>query len=101
MSWPKVTLFKNRLLTVSKKCLGQSILDGNLKRKSFTHGQYYVVNQTNLGKQPYNIVERYKNVAQAQDAYKQVKLDKGFSKILVNGSDGKILQQEGDRELVG
>jgi len=54
-----------------------------------------------LGKQPYNIVERYKNVAQAQDAYKQVKLDKGFSKILVNGSDGKILQQEGDRELVG
>lgn len=48
-----------------QQCIGSAVLDGNLKRKSFVHGQYYVVNQTELGNQPYNIVERFNKLEQA------------------------------------
>ena len=45
------------------QCMGLAVLDGNLKRKQFQKGTYYVVNQTDLGNEPYNILEKYKSLA--------------------------------------
>ena len=39
-----------------EQCMGQALFDGNLKRKTFAKGKFYVVNQTDLGGQPYNIL---------------------------------------------
>lgn len=52
----KVILAQGNIVSTSssdqhqlQQCIGSAILDGNLKRKSFAHGYYYVVNQTDLG----------------------------------------------------
>jgi len=39
-----------------QQCIGQALFDGNLKRKTFQPGNFYVVNQKNLGGQTYNVV---------------------------------------------
>uniref|UniRef100_A0A7S3IMW8 Uncharacterized protein n=1 Tax=Strombidium inclinatum TaxID=197538 RepID=A0A7S3IMW8_9SPIT len=79
--------------------MGQAVLDGNLKRKTFGKGLYYVVNQTNLGNSPYNILEKYKSLAEAKAQYD--KTEQGsFSKILVDGTSGKVVEQAGEASWV-
>jgi hypothetical protein len=72
-----------------------------LKRKSFQPGNYYVVNQKNLGGQTYNVVQTFKkDISDAKDYYDKVDTGK-FSKILVDGTSGKIKEQQGPANLVG
>ena len=42
--------------------MGEAVIDGQLKRKSFAKGYFYIVSQTDLGNQPYNILDRVKNL---------------------------------------
>ena len=83
------------------QCMGEAILSGFLKRKTFAKGLYYIVNQTNLGDQPYNILDKFKSLEQAQAKFGQMKTTPGFSKILVDGSTGKIVMKEGPENWVG
>lgn len=55
--------------TLLGKCLGQAVLDGNLKRKAFAPGYFYVANQTDLGNTTYNILERFKTLEAAKTVY--------------------------------
>ena len=82
------------------KCMGQAVFDGNLKRKSFVAGYYYVANQTDLANQSYNMLTRFKTLDAAKESYKNQKA-KGYSKILVEGTTGRILEKDGPKEWVG
>ena len=83
------------------QCMGEAITNGYLKRKTFGKGQYYIVNQTNLGDQPYNIMERFKSLDLAQNKFGRMQTTPGFSKILVDGTTGKIVDKEGPENWVG
>ena len=82
------------------KCMGQAVFDGNLKRKSFVAGYYYVANQTDLANQSYNMLTRFKTLDAAKESYKNQKA-KGYSKILVEGTTGRIMEKDGPKEWVG
>ena len=76
--------------------MGQALFDGNLKRKTFAKGKFYVVNQTDLGGQPYNIMTKFNNLSEAETSFKQIETQNDkYSKILVNGTNGKITQKFG------
>ena len=76
-------------------------MNGYLKRKAFAKGTYYIVNQTNLGDQPYNILERFKTLDSAEQKFNSMTTVPGYSKILVDGTSGKILQKDGPDNWVG
>ena len=85
-----------------EECMGQALFDGNLKRKTFAKGKYYVVNQTELGGQPYNILQKYADLDSAKASFNKVEINnKKYSKILVEGSTGKIVDKEGDQINLG
>lgn len=77
------------------------MLDGNLKRKSFAKGFYYIVNQTDLGKEPYNILERFKSLDEAQKKFNELNVKDNFAKVLVEGASGRIVDQKGPSSWVG
>ena len=81
------------------QCMGQAVLQGNLKRKAFAKGYFYVVNQTDLGNQTYNILERFKSQEQAKKKFGELKTDK-YAKIMVDGATGRILDKRGQESLV-
>lgn len=81
------------------QCMGQAVLSGNLKRKAFAKGYFYVVNQTDLGNQTYNILERFKSQEQAKKKFTDLKADK-YAKILVDGASGRIIDKRGRESLV-
>lgn len=81
------------------QCMGQAVLSGNLKRKAFAKGYFYVVNQTDLGNQTYNILERFKSQEQAKKKFGDLKADK-YAKILVDGASGRIIDKRGRESLV-
>lgn len=70
-------------------------MEGQLKRKSFAKGFYYIVSQTDLGNQPYNILERIKSQDQAKTKFEKTVPQEGYSKILVDGTSGRIIEREG------
>ena len=58
------------------------------------------MNQKNLGGQTYNVVQKHKTLNDAKDYFDKV--DSGnFSKILVDGTSGKIKEEKGPKNLVG
>ena len=81
--------------------MGKAVLDGQLKRKAFAKGFFYIVTQTDLGNQPYNILERVKNQEQAKMKFEKTQLKDGYSKILVDGTSGRIIDKEGPEQMVG
>ena len=80
--------------------MGQALLDGNLKRKAFQKGFYYLTYQTELGGTQYNIVNKYKTLDEAKSNFEKVNNTK-YAKVLVDGTTGRLLEQAGPKELVG
>lgn len=83
------------------QCLGYAVLDGNLKRKTFSPGSFFIVNQAEIETNKIqNILSKYQSQPEAEAQFKALQLDKKFAKILVDGSTGKIIYQDGDNRLV-
>ena len=81
------------------QCMGQAILDGNLKGKVFSNdGTYFVANQVKVGQSTANSVRRFDNLQAAIDAFDET--PEAPAKILVDGKSGHIERQSGEQAWV-
>ena len=69
------------------QCMGQAILDGNLKRKIFDDtDSYFVVNQVKIDGKTQNAVAKFLEKGEAMEAYENAPNEP--AKILVQGTTG-------------
>ena len=89
-----------------QQCLGFAVLDGNLKRKTFGDGNFFIVNQAEIeAGHLQNVLSKYQSLDKAKSQFKMIDISKDSqgtrsAKILVDGATGKILDQSGDARLV-
>lgn len=77
------------------QCMGQAILDGNLKGKVFSNdGTYFVANQVQVGGKTANSVRRFSDLQEAVNAFDET--EDTPAKILVDGKSGTIARQSGE-----
>ena len=81
------------------QCMGQAIIDGNLRGKVFANdGTYFVANQVQVGEHVANSVRRFANLQDAVNAFDDT--PDAPAKILVDGKSGLIARESGEEPWV-